>query len=173
MRCARRVTAVALVALLFLVVPVGSRSTHAAPRIEVLPKSAKASQQTLAAGPTNPQEMDAFLDDFFEVKMAELHIPGAAIVVVKDGQMLFAKGFGFADLARQIPVGPASTAFRVGSVSKLFTWTAVMQATEQMGHEMGHQSARMGHEGTPTDTILVSVGVMVKQGPVEGPPDVF
>ena len=33
---------------------------------------------------------------------------------------------------------------------------------------MGHQSAKMGHEGTPTDTKMMSVGVMVKQGPVEG-----
>ena len=32
-----------------------------------------------------------------------------------------------------------------------------------MGHQMGHQSAKMGHKGTPTDTILMSVGVMVKQ----------
>jgi hypothetical protein len=31
-----------------------------------------------------------------------------------------------------------------------------------MGHQMGHQSAKMGHKGTPTDTILTSVGVMVK-----------
>jgi hypothetical protein len=33
----------------------------------------------------------------------------------------------------------------------------------QMGHEMGHHFGRMGHKGAPTDTILVSVGVMVKR----------
>jgi CubicO group peptidase (beta-lactamase class C family) len=75
--------------------------------------------------------MEAFLDGFFETKMAELHIPGAAIVVVQDGHVFLAKGYGFADLARQTPVDPAKTAFRVGSVSKLFTWTAVIQAAER------------------------------------------
>jgi CubicO group peptidase (beta-lactamase class C family) len=77
--------------------------------------------------------MEAFLDDFFEAKMAELHIPGAAIVVVKDGKVFLAKGYGFADLAHQTPVDPTKTAFRAGSVSKLFTWTAVMQVAER-GH---------------------------------------
>jgi CubicO group peptidase (beta-lactamase class C family) len=75
--------------------------------------------------------MEAFLDAFFSAKMAELHIPGAAIVVVRDGEVYLSKGYGYADLDRQIPVDPARTAFRVGSVSKLFTWTAVMQAVEQ------------------------------------------
>jgi CubicO group peptidase (beta-lactamase class C family) len=75
--------------------------------------------------------MEAFLDDFFEAKMADSHIPGAAIVVVRDGQVFLAKGYGYADLERQTPVDPARTAFRAGSVSKLFTWTAVMQAVER------------------------------------------
>jgi hypothetical protein len=42
-----------------------------------------------------------------------------------------------------------------------------------MGHEMGHQSAKTGHEGTPTDAKVVSIGVMVKQRPVEGSLDSF
>jgi CubicO group peptidase (beta-lactamase class C family) len=52
-------------------------------------------------------------------------------VVVKDGQVLFSKGYGYADLEARIPVDPATTLFRPGSVSKLFTWTAVMQLVEQ------------------------------------------
>ena len=75
--------------------------------------------------------MEAFLDFFFEAKMEELNIPGAAIVVVQDGQVFLSKGYGFADLNRQTPVDPTQTAFRAGSVSKLFTWTAVMQAAER------------------------------------------
>ena len=91
----------------------------------------RTSASTAPSGAIDPEEMEAFVDSFFEAKMAELHIPGAAIVLVRDGQVLLSKGYGYADLARQIPVDPARTAFRAGSVSKLFTWTAVMQVVER------------------------------------------
>jgi CubicO group peptidase (beta-lactamase class C family) len=64
-------------------------------------------------------------------QMKTNHIPGAVVSVVKDGQVLFQKGYGFADLEKQIPVDPAETLFRIGSVCKLFVWTAVMQLVEQ------------------------------------------
>jgi CubicO group peptidase (beta-lactamase class C family) len=57
-------------------------------------------------------------------------VPGAVVVIVRDGTVLFAKGYGYADLASRAPVDPAVTLFRPGSVSKLFTWTAVMQLVE-------------------------------------------
>jgi len=82
-------------------------------------------------GPTDPAELEAFLDDFFAEKMEELHIPGTAFVMVKDGEVFFAKGYGYADLENQIPVDPEQTIFRVGSTSKLFTATAAMQLVEQ------------------------------------------
>ena len=53
------------------------------------------------------------------------------VAVVKDGEVLFKKGYGYADLKRKKPVDPDLTLFRPGSVSKLFTWTAVMQLVEQ------------------------------------------
>src|SRR4030095_12265782 len=43
----------------------------------------------------------------------------------------FAKGYGWADVDKRIPVNPETTMFRIGSVSKLFTWTSVMQLVEQ------------------------------------------
>ena len=58
-------------------------------------------------------------------------IPGAVVVVVKDGQILAQKGYGYADVDKRTPVDPATTLFRPGSVSKLVTWTAVMQLVEQ------------------------------------------
>ncbi len=58
-------------------------------------------------------------------------IPGAVVVVVKDGQVLTERGYGYADVAKRTPVDPALTLFRPGSVSKLLTWTAVMQQVEQ------------------------------------------
>ena len=50
---------------------------------------------------------------------------------MKDGQILTERGFGYADVAKKKPVDPKLTLFRPGSVSKLFTWTAVMQLVEQ------------------------------------------
>jgi len=51
--------------------------------------------------------------------------------VVKDGAILTEKGYGYADVAEHKPVDPKLTLFRPGSISKLFTWTAVMQLVEQ------------------------------------------
>jgi HEAT repeat protein len=63
--------------------------------------------------------------------MEELHVPGVVVVVVKDGEFFFAKGYGYADVEKGIAVDPETTLFGIGSTSKLFTWTAVMQLAEQ------------------------------------------
>lgn len=62
--------------------------------------------------------------------MAEFLVPGAAVVVLQDDEIMFIEGYGYADLDRQILVDPNNTLFRVGSVSKTFTATAVMQLVE-------------------------------------------
>ena len=82
-------------------------------------------------GPADPAELEAFLDELLGKQMKEYPIPGAAVSVVKDGELFFAKGYGYADLENGIPVDPEQTLFRIGSVGKLFTWTAVMQLVEQ------------------------------------------
>lgn len=87
-------------------------------------------QHTLR-GPVDPKELEAFLDNFFAEQMAELHVPGAVITVVKDGKIFFSKGYGYSDLEKKIAVTPDKTLFRAYSVSKSFTATAVMQLVEQ------------------------------------------
>jgi CubicO group peptidase (beta-lactamase class C family) len=82
-------------------------------------------------GPTDRAEMEAFIDGLLKKEMEEYHIAGAAIAVVKDGKLFFAKGYGYADIEKGIPVDPEQTLFGIGSVTKLFTWTAVMQLVEQ------------------------------------------
>ena len=79
----------------------------------------------------NAEEVAAFMDNYFTTYMAELNVPGTAVTLVKDNQILFAKGYGMANLEQQIPVDASSTVFRAGSVSKLLTATAVMQLVEQ------------------------------------------
>lgn len=79
---------------------------------------------------SNPAQLQAFADAFFQSQMAERHIPGAVFVLVKGDQVVLARGYGYADLARQTPIDPASTVFRVQSISKLFTATGLMQLAE-------------------------------------------
>lgn len=83
------------------------------------------------AVPTDRREMAAFLNDLVPREMKTHHIAGAAVSVVKDGRLLFTKGYGYADLHDKVPVDPETTNFRIGSLAKLFTWTAVMQLVQQ------------------------------------------
>jgi CubicO group peptidase (beta-lactamase class C family) len=75
-------------------------------------------------------DVDAWLDGFMPYALKAGAIPGAVVVVVKDGQPLTTRGFGYSDVKAQKPVDPSLTLFRPGSVSKLFTWTAVMQQVQ-------------------------------------------
>jgi len=101
--------------------------------VQAIPLSALTNTSMVLAerGLSDPHELEAFLDAFFTEKMEEMHIPGAAFVMVKDGDIFLMKGYGYANLEKQIPVDPEQTIFRIGSVSKLFTWTTAMQALEK------------------------------------------
>ncbi len=77
------------------------------------------------------EDAEAFLDGIVPLQIQREAIAGAVIAVVKDGTVLLAKGYGYADVGKKKPVSPDATLFRPGSISKLFTWTAVMQLVEQ------------------------------------------
>lgn len=57
-------------------------------------------------------------------------IPGLAVAVAVDGRVVYAEGFGYADLEQRVPAWP-STRFRIGSISKPLTAVALMQLVEQ------------------------------------------
>lgn len=92
-----------------------------------------ATPATLPAGTheLSKTDVDAWLDGYMPYAIARGDIAGAVVVVVKDGQVLTQRGYGFSDIEKRKPVSPETTLFRPGSVSKLFTWTAVMQLVEQ------------------------------------------
>ena len=75
-------------------------------------------------------DADIWLDGFMPYAINSGDISGAAVVIVKDGKVITERGYGYADVGTKRPVDPRTTLFRVGSVSKLFTWTAVMQQVE-------------------------------------------
>lgn len=76
-------------------------------------------------------DLEAFLDALLPAQLQSRDMAGAVVAVVKDGEVLLAKGYGYADFAAKKPVVPGQTLFRPGSISKVFTATAVMQLVEQ------------------------------------------
>lgn len=76
-------------------------------------------------------DLEAWLDGFMTYALPQGDIAGGVVAIVKDGEVLLKKGYGFSDVEKQKPVDPDLTLFRPGSVSKLVTWTAVMQQVEQ------------------------------------------
>ncbi|MBD2744943.1 serine hydrolase domain-containing protein [Coleofasciculus sp. FACHB-1120] len=106
------------------------------PILDSQPQQVTEPEKPVSPSPTGlglkePQELEAFVDNFFNKEMSKTHVPGAVISVVKDGKLFFAKGYGYANLEKKIPVEADKTLFRVASLSKLFTATAAMQLYER------------------------------------------
>ncbi|HWA32689.1 MAG TPA: serine hydrolase domain-containing protein [Cyclobacteriaceae bacterium] len=75
--------------------------------------------------------LTAFMDGVITTHMRDKHIAGATVSIVQNGKVLLAKGYGFADVKKRQPVDPGTTLFRIGSISKMFTWISVMQLVAQ------------------------------------------
>jgi CubicO group peptidase (beta-lactamase class C family) len=85
-----------------------------------------------ATSPTlNSADAAAFLDQYFAKHMDALHVPGGVVAVVKDGEVVALKGYGYSNLEKKTPVDPDHTVFRLASVSKVFTATAVLQLVQE------------------------------------------
>src|SRR5436190_3440692 len=85
----------------------------------------------LAAGQPLPAgELQAFVDGWMADAMDRTHVAGAAVSVVQDGQVILNRGYGFADERTKRLVDPNRTLFRVGSISKTFTWILLMKEVE-------------------------------------------
>src|SRR5699024_12088468 len=77
-------------------------------------------------------KVEESIDKIMETYVGEnKEIPCAAIVIVKDGNVLLEKGYGMSDVENQIEVDPEKTVFEAASISKVYTWSAVMQLVEQ------------------------------------------
>jgi CubicO group peptidase (beta-lactamase class C family) len=94
-------------------------------------ESPPASALAVDTAPLTKVDANAWLDGYMPYALKSGDIAGAVVVVVKDGQVLTERGYGYSDVEKRLPVDPALTLFRPGSVSKLLTWTAVMQLVEQ------------------------------------------
>ncbi len=101
----------------------------------VAPKNGRAQEETqqspVGTHELSQSDLEAFLDGLVPLQIEREDIAGAVISVVKDGKPFFSKGYGYSDVDKRTPVSPDGTLFRPGSISKLFTWTSIMQQVEQ------------------------------------------
>jgi CubicO group peptidase (beta-lactamase class C family) len=138
------VPAVTAILLLSVCIAFGqSKATKAEQEPKKLTNTVTASAAAtaaVAAAPFTPHapahdltgaDVEAFLDGMMPSQLERENVAGAVIAVVKDGHVIFAKGYGYSDMEKRKPVTPDATLFRPGSISKLFTWTSVMQLVEQ------------------------------------------
>jgi len=125
---------ISLPAICLLATSLHAQATSIRPLIPKRPAETPPPASTSAAparGVRDRAELEAFIDGIMLANLRDKHVAGATISVVKDGALLFAKGYGFSDVAKRQPVDAERSLFRIGSTSKLFTWTAVMQLVEQ------------------------------------------
>ena len=95
------------------------------------PQTPPASSTAPAAHALESADLEAFFDGILPLQLERNDIAGAVVFVLKDGQTVLRKGYGFTDAEKKTPVDPTSTAFRLASISKTFTWISVMQLVEQ------------------------------------------
>ena len=122
-----RAASLLVCALVALLLGLSAASAAAAPA----PSQQRHQSPAPAVGAIEPQDLATFLDDVVPAQLEANHVPGAAVSVVQDGQLVLAKGYGLADRERGVPVAADRTVFRVGSVGKAVTGTTVMQLVEQ------------------------------------------
>src|SRR5436190_12553189 len=95
------------------------------------PASAQAPAPRLAPGQSiPPAELEAFVDGVVKQAMDGDHVAGATVAIVQDGKILLQKGYGFADIARGRRVEAERTLFRIGSITKTFTWLMALNAVD-------------------------------------------
>ena len=134
---------------LFLFIGHAQAPTAKTPAPTAVPSTAAPTTQTAGVNPAtatptpahtlDQADLTAFFDGILPLQLERSDIAGASVLVMKDGNVLLAKGYGYADVKKKKPVDPASTIFRLASISKLFTWISVMQLEEQGKLESRHR----------------------------------
>jgi CubicO group peptidase (beta-lactamase class C family) len=94
-------------------------------------KTAPAEPATQPGNVSDPADLEAFFAGALNVQLQSKHIAGAVVALVVGDKVVFTRGYGYADIEARRRVDPEKTMFRIASISKLFTWTAVMQQVEE------------------------------------------
>lgn len=84
----------------------------------------------LGTGDNDYGRLQAYLDWYIPRQMAKHDVPGLSIALVEGSRLVWAKGYGYADVERAIPAD-AETVYQLGSVSKVMTATAALKMVER------------------------------------------
>src|SRR5215211_1779421 len=90
----------------------------------------------------------AWYDKVIPDLMRKYKIPGGAVAVVRDGKLIYARGFGYADVENKTPVQPDAL-FRIASVSKPITSVAIMKLVEEGKLQLDDPVAPLIEDLTP------------------------
>jgi CubicO group peptidase (beta-lactamase class C family) len=82
-------------------------------------------------GPRDRTELATFFDGLYAGLERAHHLSGMSVAVVRDGEVILLKGYGYANVEQRTPVDAERTLFRIGSITKALTWTAVMQLSAE------------------------------------------
>ena len=105
-------------------------------------------------------EMERFFDHYFAKQMESKHIPGVGFIIIKDGKPILSKGYGYADLNKEIMVHPDEIVFRTASVSKIFVLMSILQLYEEGFIDLDEEVATYL---TPNDPLNEKVkGIKIK-----------
>ena len=114
-------------------------------------RNTQAQTATHLSGPIDPAEFEAFLDDYMAEQMEAYHIPGAVFTMVKDGEVYFSKGYGYADLEKKTLMDPEETVLLNASLAKVFTAVGVLQLNESSVIDL-HEDVRPYFKEFPLET---------------------
>jgi CubicO group peptidase (beta-lactamase class C family) len=120
-----------IIALILLSATHLSAQTPASARAPAAMSPDARAKPELPSHSLDKSDLEAFFDGIIPLQLERSDVSGATVLVMKDGQTLLQKGYGYSDWEKKTPVDPATTAFRLASISKLFTWISVMQLVEQ------------------------------------------
>jgi CubicO group peptidase (beta-lactamase class C family) len=114
------------------------------------------------------------LDEFIEAERRSLRVPGLAACIVKTGRVAWSRGYGWADIAKRVPMDPDRTVQNIGSISKTVVATAVMQLWERgefrldddVNDRLPFAVRSPAHPGTPlTYRLLLTHRSGIADGP--------
>ena len=79
----------------------------------------------------NSDTVKAWADDLFSQSLDEKRLSGAVLTVVRDSDVIFSRGYGYADYAAKTEIDPVKTRFMIGSITKTFTATSLAQLMDR------------------------------------------
>ncbi len=128
MRVKRMPMLYALALAAAIIVAPGASGQHAeAVRVAAEPASNPATTRLNGSD----KEIADYFDNHISRTVERLELPGAAVIVVRDGRTILAKGYGHSDIASKRPIDVERSLFRAASISKLVPWVLAMQLVEE------------------------------------------